>query len=299
MISLPGTGGGEDIPVEHPNAPRRPIGAGPAIALAAAAILALGFMAGIFLLGIWSNTGRIQSPEQYAANIEDLLPFGYAFVAGMVASVNPCGFMMLPAFVGYTLGNASGDPKEISPAQLLRALMLGITVTMGFLALFSAIGIVIVAGGDALVDIFPWAGLVIGVGLTTLGLWLIVTGRSIGLAIAGRVAPKGGGAIGTFLYGVAYGSVSLSCSLPIFLVVVATSLATRGVIPSLGQFLAFGLGMGVVITAVSLGAASFKDALTQSLRGLVPYVHRLSAVFLAGAGVYLIVYWVWLGDIFE
>ena len=28
-------------------------------------------------------------------------PLGYAFIAGMVASVNPCGFVLLPAYLGY------------------------------------------------------------------------------------------------------------------------------------------------------------------------------------------------------
>ena len=30
--------------------------------------------------------------------------FAYAFTAGMVASVNPCGFAMLPAYLSYFLG---------------------------------------------------------------------------------------------------------------------------------------------------------------------------------------------------
>jgi cytochrome c biogenesis protein CcdA len=32
------------------------------------------------------------------ANLTELLPVGYAFAAGMVASVNPCGFFMLPSY---------------------------------------------------------------------------------------------------------------------------------------------------------------------------------------------------------
>ena len=267
------------------------------VALGLAGALAFGLIAGVFLLGIWGNTGRIPGPEQYASTFSDLLPFGYAFAAGIVASVNPCGFLMLPAFVGYTLGADGGD-RQITPADLLRALMLGATVTLGFLALFSVIGIVIATGGNALVDAFPWTGFAIGVALTLLGLWLAITGRSFGLAMAGRVAPRGAGLSGGFFYGVAYGAVSLSCALPVFLVVVGTSLATRGILPSLGQFVSFALGMGLVITAVSLGAASLKDTIAQTLRATVPYVHRLSAILLAGAGVYLIVYWVWLGDVF-
>ena len=33
-----------------------------------------------------------------------LLPVGFAFGAGMVAAVNPCGFAMLPAYLSLYLG---------------------------------------------------------------------------------------------------------------------------------------------------------------------------------------------------
>ena len=269
------------------------------ITILLASALTFGLMAGVFLLGIWSNTGKIPGPEQYASDFATLLPFGYAFAAGIVASVNPCGFLMLPAYVGYTLGNSGAEPSQITPAHLLRALLLGAMVTLGFLALFSTIGLVIATGSDIIVDAFPWTGFITGVALTVLGLWLLLTGRSLGITMASRFSSQGNGLRSTFLYGVAYGAVSLSCSLPIFLVVVGTSLATRGVLPSLGQFVSFALGMGFVITAVSLGTASLRDTVTQTLRALVPYVHRLSAILLSGAGIYLIVYWVWLGDVFE
>lgn len=37
----------------------------------------------------------------------DALPVSYAFGAGMLASVNPCGFIMLPAFAAFYL--TAGD----------------------------------------------------------------------------------------------------------------------------------------------------------------------------------------------
>ncbi len=35
-------------------------------------------------------------------NISLIIPLGYAFGAGMVSTVNPCGFAMLPAYLGCT-----------------------------------------------------------------------------------------------------------------------------------------------------------------------------------------------------
>ena len=280
---------------------RAPLLSRPALVFAVLAVFMLAFMGAVFALGIRSTTGDAISPEQYATSIAGLLPFGYAFGAGLVASVNPCGFLMLPAYVGYHLGlDEAGDSAEVTVQHLARAVGFGIMVTLGFVALFTAIGSVFAAGGTAIIDVFPWAGLSIGAGLALLGLWLAVTGRSIGIALASRIGrPRGRGLGSAFLYGVAYGAASLSCTLPIFLVVVGTSLAATGVVGSAGHFISFGLGMGAVIVAVSLSAAAFKGAVAQALRGMVPYVHRLSAILLVGSGVYLIVYWVVLGDIFQ
>ena len=274
----------------------------PALVFSLLAVSMLAFMGAVFALGLRSITGDAISPEQYATNLAALLPFGYAFGAGLVASVNPCGFLMLPAYVGYYLG--ADDPRAQHDAvtfqQLFRSASFGIMVTLGFVALFSAVGSIIAAGGTAIIDVFPWAGLSIGVALALLGLWLVITGRSLGLTMASRLGrPQGRGLGSAFLYGVAYGAASLSCTLPIFLVVVGTSLSTGGALESIGHFISFSLGMGAVIIAVSLSAAAFKGAVAQALRGIVPYVHRLSAIFLVGSGSYLIVYWVVLGDIFR
>ena len=37
-------------------------------------------------------------------------PLALAFTAGMVATVNPCGFAMLPAYLGYFLGLEGTNP---------------------------------------------------------------------------------------------------------------------------------------------------------------------------------------------
>lgn len=36
--------------------------------------------------------------------LADYLPMGYAFGAGMVSTVNPCGFAMLPAYLSLYMG---------------------------------------------------------------------------------------------------------------------------------------------------------------------------------------------------
>jgi cytochrome c biogenesis protein CcdA len=94
-----------------------------------------------------------------------------------------------------------------------------------------------------------------------------------------------------FLFGIAYGISSLSCTLPIFLVVVGTALGSGTLLISLAQFMGYALGMGTVLAAITIGTALFREAMERWLRRLMPYVHRVSALFLIGAGIYLIYYW--------
>ncbi len=94
-----------------------------------------------------------------------------------------------------------------------------------------------------------------------------------------------------FLFGVAYAVASLACTLPVFLVVVGSALAARGILAAVLQFVGYALGMGLVLTLVIFGAIFFEGFVRRSLRQLAPHVHRLSASFLVGAGMFLVSYW--------
>ncbi len=236
--------------------------------------------------------------EQGMSNLVILLPLGYAFGAGMVASVNPCGFVMLPAFVGYYIGaEEPGGPARPRPrhrplANLVRGFGLVAAVTAGFVILFSGVGIVISLGGRLLAEFFPIAGLLLGVGLAGLGIWLLLTGNEFGIMAASRVPkPQGNSFWSLFLFGIAYGVASLACTLPVFLAVMGGVLTTQGFLQGLTVFTSYALGMGAVLAAVVIGAALFRNAVGGFLKRLLPYVHRVSAALLVGAGGYLIYYW--------
>jgi cytochrome c-type biogenesis protein len=49
-------------------------------------------------------SGLQELATQWLASLGALLPVGFAFGAGMVAAVNPCGFAMLPAYLSLYLG---------------------------------------------------------------------------------------------------------------------------------------------------------------------------------------------------
>ena len=225
-----------------------------------------------------------------------VLPFGFAFGVGMVAAVNPCGFAMLPAYLSLYLGAHEEDfGKRSSMSRLLRALLVGVVVSSGFVLLFGFAGLVISAGGTLLLDVMPALEIVIGGILVLVGLWMLA-GRTLQAGaferVAGRVGdPTNVSVQGFFLFGLAYGAASLSCTLPAFLAVVGSSLASAGVLAGAGRFFGFGLGMAAVLVTLTLALAFFKQGLIKWLRKAVPYVQLVSAVLLVLAGAYVIFYW--------
>ena len=234
--------------------------------------------------------------EAGVANLALLLPVGYAFAAGMVASVNPCGVLMLPSYIFYQLNTEGASPSPARGAQGVRrafkALAIASVVTAGFIIIFFSAGLIITAGGQWLVTSFPYVGVILGVAMVGLGVWILATDRTLSI-LGGKVTVQRKQGLGNaFLFGIAYAAGSLSCTLPIFLVVVGTSLAGEGALASFGQFVGYALGMGTVIIAVTLGAALFRRAMARWIRLVTPYIHRVSAMFVIGAGAYLVYYWV-------
>jgi cytochrome c-type biogenesis protein len=230
-----------------------------------------------------------------------VLPFGFAFGIGMVAAVNPCGFAMLPAYLSLYLGAHEEDFGKRSPTtRLLQALLVGATVSLGFVLLFGLAGLVISAGGSALLGVMPSLGIVIGGVLILVGLWMLAGWALHASAFerfAGRVGdPRNVSVPGFFLFGLAYGAASLSCALPAFLAVVGSSLASGGVLAGVGRFFGFALGMAAVLVTLTLAVAFFKQGLIKWLRKAVPYAQLASAVLLVLAGAYVIFYWLSSGS---
>ncbi len=212
-----------------------------------------------------------------------LAPLGFAFALGMVSAANPCGFAMLPAYLGLYLGDVEKETGHVNPARQFRqAMVVGGTVTAGIAVLFGVVGFVVSLGAGTFIrEVLPLVGLSIGVILALLGSWM-VGGRKLYTGIAARAANKMGDPAqtnlkGYFVFGISYATASLSCTLPIFLAVVGTSLAVSSIGTSLGQFLLYALGMGVVITALPVGMAFFKTAMVGALKKSMPYIQPVGS----------------------
>jgi cytochrome c biogenesis protein CcdA len=221
-------------------------------------------------------------------------PLGYALLAGMVASVNPCGFVLLPTYLAYYIG----DRRDAAGVRQVtgRALAVSLTMTAGFVLLFGLAGILAASAASALASALPWLGTVVGVSLIALG-GLLASGRALGFSLAPRAArrlrtaTRNVGLGGYLAYGLAYAMASLGCTLPVFLSVVGTSLRQHGLADAVWQFLLFGLGMGVIITVLTIITAWFGDGVIKRVRVIGRHIGWATALMLWLAGAYVIYYW--------
>lgn len=220
------------------------------------------------------------------------LPLAFSFSAGLLATLNPCGFAMLPAYLSYFLGLGDADTAQRSPAASVgAALTVGGLVSIGFLVVFGLAGVLMAIGVDAVVGVIPWLALAVGVGVGGLGVWLLA-GRTLPVPAIGPARADAGRGLGSALgFGVSFAVASLSCTLPVFLTVVATATAQPSLTGRLVTVGAYAAGMMLLLIAVTVLLAVGRAGLVTRLRALTPVINRVAGGVLVGAGVYVIAYW--------
>ena len=201
----------------------------------------------------------------------------------MAATVNPCGFAMLPAYLAMFLGEEDAPGS----AGVGRAFAVSAALTAGFVAVFGVFGLAIAPLAVSIERYLPWATIVIGVVLLVMGVALLV-GRDLTLRTP-KLAKGGtdGGLRSMFLFGVSYAVASLSCTIGPFLAVTSTTLRSQNASSGIAMFIVYALGMGLVVTALTVGVALARVGLVTRLRRAMPYVQRASGALLLIAGAYV------------
>jgi cytochrome c biogenesis protein CcdA len=206
-----------------------------------------------------------------------------ALTAGMVAAFNPCGFALLPAYLALFLGDAKGARSGTSVG---RALAIGAAVTAGFVAVFGLAGLLI-SGFAVQVNAWtPYLTVVVGPLLVLLGMWLL-TGHEPVLRLPRWSRSVDGGLVGMATYGVIYATVSLSCTIPVFLVAVVGTFRADSFWSGVAVLVAYAVGMGLVLTALAVALALARDGVVRRSRQLIPWLNRISGVLLIVAGAYI------------
>jgi cytochrome c-type biogenesis protein len=222
--------------------------------------------------------------------------FALAFAAGMVATFNPCGFAMLPAYLAYFLGMEDESPD--TGTAVIRALKVSAMLTMGFVLVFGFAGWLL-SWTTGVQEKLPWITIIIGMGLIALGIAFL---RGFELTVGLPKLNKGTGSrqLGSmFLFGVSYAVASLSCTIGPFLAVTGVFGAGRSTVSGVALFVMYGLGMGLVLGVLTLAVALARQGLVAKMRGILPYVNKISGVLLILAGLYMAWYGYWETRIFN
>jgi cytochrome c biogenesis protein CcdA len=218
----------------------------------------------------------------------------FALLLGAVAAFNPCGFALLPAYITVIV-TGSADELLTRVQALRRAVVFGLAMTAGFVAVFTGFGLLFGAVNVALqgsvLPYLPYVTVTLGVVLIGFGLAMALGHEIPGLRVrpvAGR-APRAD-AWSQVLYGVSFALASLSCTIAPFFAVVTQSLDASSPVGAVAPFVIYGAGMGTAVLVVSLAAAFAGAAVGRALRKRTGAILRTGGVIMVLAGLWVIVY---------
>jgi len=222
----------------------------------------------------------------------------YAFLLGVVAAFNPCGFALLPAYLGLYLNDENA--KKSLTARVRRSLVVSIAVAGAFTVLFGSIGGVFSLGSSFIVRSLPWVGLGVGVLLILAG-GVILAGGTVASNLPEMMADKLGpsarssGIRGYAAFGLAYGLASLGCALPLFLALLGTAVEAGGPLTAVLAFALYGVGMATALGSLTLAAGVVSFGVFARVRGIGRFVSGFGAALLLASGAYVVYYWLTTG----
>ncbi|HEX6238935.1 MAG TPA: cytochrome c biogenesis protein CcdA [Acidimicrobiales bacterium] len=208
---------------------------------------------------------------------------------GMVATVNPCGFAMLPAYLAYFLG-LEGSDAEAPQASVGQAIRVAVAVAAGFLAVFALAGAAVELTSLPVYRYSAWISIVIGLGLVVLGVAMLfgfeLVVRLPRLDRGGRERTLGS----MFVFGVSYAVASVGCTLPLFLGAVAGTINRESFVDGMVVFGIYASGMALVLVALTVSMALARTSIVRFLRRAQPYVGRVAGGLVTLAGAYVAYY---------
>ena len=215
--------------------------------------------------------------------------FAYSFILGVLAAVNPCGFVLLPTYLIFFLGTRY-EPNLKTGERLRRALVVSSGISLGFLAIFFVIGVISRLFTQWIELNAKYASLAIGIVLVIGGARML-TGWTPKFAVPqiGGVQTKTFRA--TVIYGVAYAVASIGCTIGFLTTAVFGSIALHGFISGVLSILLYGLGMAMLVTALTVSLAFAKTGILTIVRNQLHLIQRLGAIFVTLTGIYLVFYW--------
>ncbi len=208
------------------------------------------------------------------------------FGAGVLTSLTPCVYPMIPITAGIIAGSAAGGHTE--QASRRRIVSLTLTYVAGLALLYASLGLVAGLTGSLFgtVSSSPWARFAIGNLLLIFGLAMLDV---IPVAAPDRLTSwasrLGGGSHGAvFLLGATSGIVAAPCGAPAFAAVLTWVSTTGSAL--LGFFYLFVFSLGMTALLVAVGVFSGAIAMLPHAGRWMVWIKRVAGVVMIGVAEY-------------
>jgi thiol:disulfide interchange protein DsbD len=210
------------------------------------------------------------------------------FIAGVLTSLAPCIYPMIPITAAIVGGSAVGD----APRPRSRTVILTLTYVFGLALAYASVGLFAGLTGTLFgsVSTNPWlyfamANLLVIAALAMLDVipvrvptWLLTRASTAG---------KGGSLYGVFVMGAASGLVAAPCSAPVMAAVLTWVTATKSGALGFIYLFVFSLGMCTILVVVGL----FSGGLARLPRagGWMVWIKRVFALIMLAVAEYYLV----------
>lgn len=205
-----------------------------------------------------------------------------AFISGLLTVMSPCGLPLLPGFIAYYFKDIEGK---------LGGFLGGITALLGVLTFAVPFGILAIIFRSALNPIIPYFELIAGILVISFGVFILKDIEIPFFKSFIKVKVKQGGYFSIYLFGIAYASASIGCTVGIFFSVILLSLS-RPVFQSIIIYLVYAVSIGLPIILLATLASEFRSYLIEKITQHIKKIKIASGVFLILVGIYLIVYFI-------
>jgi thiol:disulfide interchange protein DsbD len=214
-----------------------------------------------------------------------LVALATLFGAGVITSLTPCIYPMIPITVGIIGGTAGAQPSR------RRTVTLTLTYVVGLATFYAILGVIAGVSGSLFgtIGASPWARLAIGnllliFGLVMLDVIPISAPQRLGAWVS-RL--KGGTLPAVFLLGATSGIVAAPCGAPAFAAVLTWVAGTGSPVLGFVYLFVFSLGMTALLVVVGLSSGALA-AMPRSGAWML-WVKKAAGLILLGVAEYYFV----------
>jgi len=210
--------------------------------------------------------------------------FSLAFLAGVLAAFNPCGFVLLPAYLASII--VGENEPEPGWKTHIRALKFSAGMTLGFIGVFGGFALLLSSVSGSIGRYLPFVTVVVGVVLILISLSLIFGQTLLLRKLANpNIAPTRSW-LSQIGYGLSFALASLSCTIGPFLAITAAAIANGNIFSTFTLFAVYAIGMGSVVLLLALSVSTTRMGLITKLKKSQGAISKFSGYFLLLVGLY-------------